>query len=72
MVEVILLDWTAFLADGVAEEVTLVHRRSGLEVILIVSKVMDLATGKINLVVNCEVTGVEGEESWRSSCKAQD
>ncbi len=57
------LDWTVFLADGVAKEVTLVHRRSGFRGHPdSVQKVMDLAeSGKINLVVNCEVVGIEGE-----------
>ena len=57
------LDWTVFLADGVAEEVTLVHRRSGFRGHPdSVQKVMDLAeAGKINLVVNCEVVGVDGD-----------
>ena len=57
------LDWTVFLADGVAKEVTLVHRRSGFRGHPdSVQKVMDLAeAGKINLVVNCEVVGIKGE-----------
>ncbi len=56
------LDWTVFLAEDVAEEVTLVHRRSGFRGHPdSVQKVMDLAeAGKINLVVNCEVVGVDG------------
>lgn len=56
------LDWTNFLADGIAEEVTLVHRRSSFRGHPdSVQKVMDLAeAGKINLVVNCEVVGVQG------------
>ena len=57
------LDWTVFLADGVAEEVTLVHRRTSFRGHPdSVQKVMDLAeAGKINLVVNCEVVGVDGD-----------
>ena len=57
------LDWTVFLAEGVAEEVTLVHRRSGFRGHPdSVQKVMDLAeAGKVNLVVNCEVVGVDGD-----------
>ena len=57
------LDWTVFLADGVAKNVTLVHRRSGFRGHPdSVQKVMDLAeAGKINLVVNCEVAGIKGE-----------
>ena len=62
------LDWTVFLADGVAEEVTLVHRRSGFRGHPdSVQKVMDLAeAGKINLVVNCEVVGVAGDGKLES------
>ncbi|MAO46880.1 MAG: ferredoxin--NADP(+) reductase [Crocinitomicaceae bacterium] len=57
------LDWTVFLADGVADEVTLVHRRTSFRGHPdSVQKVMDLAeAGKINLVVNCEVVGVDGD-----------
>jgi thioredoxin reductase (NADPH) len=57
------LDWTNFLADGIASKVTLVHRRPTFRGHPdSVQKVMDLAeAGKINLVVNCEVVGVEGE-----------
>ena len=57
------LDWTVFLADNVADEVTLVHRRSGFRGHPdSVQKVMDLAeAGKINLVINCEVVGVDGD-----------
>jgi thioredoxin reductase (NADPH) len=57
------LDWTNFLADGIASKVTLVHRRPTFRGHPdSVQKVMDLAeAGKINLVVNCEVVGVEGD-----------
>jgi thioredoxin reductase (NADPH) len=56
------LDWTIFLADGVASEVTLVHRREGFRGHLdSVQKVMDLAEqGKIKLLTNAEVVGVDG------------
>ena len=57
------LDWTIFLADGVASEVTLVHRREGFRGHLdSVQKVMDLAEqGKIKLLTNAEVVGVDGD-----------
>ena len=57
------LDWTIFLADGVASEVTLVHRRDGFRGHLdSVQKVMDLAEqGKVRLLTNAEVVGTEGD-----------
>ena len=56
------LDWTVFLAD-VASEVTLVHRRSSFRGHPdSVQKVMDLAeAGKITLLTNAEVVGVDGD-----------
>lgn len=59
------LDWTIFLAEGVASEVTLVHRRPSFRGHPdSVQKVMDLAeAGKINLITNAEVVGVSGDES---------
>ncbi len=56
------LDWTIYLADGVASEVSLVHRRTSFRGHLdSVQKVMDLADqGKINLITNAEVTSVNG------------
>lgn len=59
------LDWTIFLAEGVASEVTLVHRRPSFRGHPdSVQKVLDLAeAGKINLITNAEVVGVAGEES---------
>lgn len=57
------LDWTIFLADGVANSVTLVHRRTSFRGHPdSVQKVIDLAeAGKINLMTNAEVVGVNGE-----------
>lgn len=57
------LDWTIFLAN-VASQVTLVHRRSSFRGHLdSVQKVMDMAeSGKINLVTNAEVTGLDGSD----------
>ncbi|MCL4111337.1 UNVERIFIED_CONTAM: hypothetical protein GTU68_023190 [Idotea baltica] len=55
------LDWSIFLSD-VAEEVTLVHRRTSFRGALdSVEKVHELASsGKINLVTDAEVTGLNG------------
>lgn len=57
------LDWTNFLADGVANRVSLVHRRSSFRGHPdSVQKVIDLAeAGKINLITDAEVVGVGGE-----------
>ena len=59
------LDWTIFLAEGVASEVTLVHRRPSFRGHPdSVQKVLDLAeAGKINLITNAEVVGVSGDGS---------
>ena len=61
------LDWTIFLAD-VAQSVTLIHRRNNFRGHLdSVHKVTELASaGKINLVLNSEVTGLEGNEKLES------
>jgi len=58
------LDWTNFLADGVASEVTLVHRRQGFRGHPdSVQKVLDLsAEGRVRLLTNGEVMGVEGHD----------
>ncbi|KXK36752.1 MAG: NAD(P)/FAD-dependent oxidoreductase [Saprospiraceae bacterium] len=55
------LDWSIFLAD-VAQEVTLVHRRTSFRGALdSVEKVMDLAqNGKINLITNAQAIGLSG------------
>jgi len=57
------LDWTIELSD-VAEEVTLVHRRTSFRGALdSVEKVMALAKeGKINLVTNAQAIAIKGEE----------
>ena len=57
------LDWTIFLAEGVASEVTLVHRRKEFRGHLdSVQKVMDLAaTGRVKLMTDAEVIGVDGD-----------
>ncbi len=58
------LDWAIFLSDGVAEEVTLVHRRTEFRGHLdSVQKVMDLAAkGKLRLMTNAEVVEAHGED----------
>ncbi|MDG1157926.1 MAG: NAD(P)/FAD-dependent oxidoreductase [Flavobacteriales bacterium] len=57
------LDWTNFLADGIAAEVSLVHRRSSFRGHPdSVQKVIDLAeAGKINLITDAEVVGIGGD-----------
>lgn len=57
------LDWTIYLANGIASEVTLVHRSQSFRGHLdSVQKVMDMgAAGKINLLLDSEVTGIEGD-----------
>lgn len=57
------LDWTNFLADGVAAEVSLVHRRSSFRGHPdSVQKVINLAeAGKINLITDAEVVGIGGD-----------
>ncbi len=56
------LDWTIFLAEGVAKEVTLVHRSQRFRGHLdSVQKVMDMSEeGKINLLLDSEVKGISG------------
>jgi len=57
------LDWTIFLSD-VAKEVTLVHRSESFRGAPdSVNKVMDMAAqGKIDLILNSNVTKIEGDE----------
>ncbi len=57
------LDWTIFLADGLAAEVSMVHRRTSFRGHLdSVHKVMEMAEkGKIKLYTNAEVVGIEGD-----------
>lgn len=56
------LDWALYLANGVAEEVTLVHRRDSFRAHPdSVQKVLDLtASGGMRLLTHAEVTGVSG------------
>lgn len=57
------LDWTIFLADGVAAEVAMVHRRTSFRGHLdSVQKVMDMAAaGKIKLYTDAEIMSLEGD-----------
>lgn len=57
------LDWAIFLADGVAKEVTLIHRSESFRAHLdSVQKAMDMAAeGKIKMYTNAEVVGIQGE-----------
>lgn len=56
------LDWSIFLANGVAEQVTLIHRSKSFRGHPdSVQKVLDMsASGKINLLTDAEVVGVNG------------
>ena len=60
------LDWTIFLKD-VASEITMIHRRTQFRGHLdSVQKVMDMAANnEINLLVNSEVTHLEGSDSQK-------
>ena len=62
------LDWTIFLAEGVASEVTLVHRRKEFRGHLdSVQKVMDLAAaGRVKLMTDAEVIAVDGDDHLKS------
>lgn len=59
------IDWSIFLAEGVAKSVSLVHRRSSFRGHPdSVDKVMKLAEeGKINLITDAEVKTLEGGET---------
>lgn len=61
------LDWTIFLAD-IAAELTLVHRSESFRGAPdSVNKVMKLAEeGKINLILNTNLTAVDGEDNLQS------
>jgi thioredoxin reductase (NADPH) len=56
------LDWSIFLANGVAEYVTLIHRSTSFRGHLdSVQKVMDMSEkGEMKLITNAEVVGVNG------------
>lgn len=58
------LDWTIFLADGVANSVTLVHRRKGFKGHPdSAQKVLDLAeSGKIRFISDAQVVGIDGTD----------
>lgn len=59
------LDWAIFLAEGVAKEVSLVHRSKSFRGHLdSVQRVMDMASdGKIKLLTDSEVIGLDGEDN---------
>jgi thioredoxin reductase (NADPH) len=58
------LDWSIFLANGVAEHVTLIHRSTSFRGHLdSVQKVMDMSEkGEMKLITNAEVVGVSGDD----------
>lgn len=61
------LDWTIYLAD-VAEEVTLIHRRTEFRGALdSVEKVQHLVEkGRVRLITNAQITGLQGAEKLES------
>ena len=69
------LDWSIYLANGVASEVTLVHRREtfrghpeSLDQVNSLSK-----QGKINLITNAEICGLDGDRWLKNvNIKTQD
>jgi len=62
------LDWSYFLANGIAEEVTLIHRSKSFRGHPdSVQKVIDMsASGKIKLLTDAEVIGIQGNEKLHS------
>ena len=62
------LDWAVFLANGVAKEVTLVHRSKSFRGHPdSVQKVLDMAaSGKINLHTDAEVVELAGDDALRN------
>ncbi|MBJ04802.1 MAG: ferredoxin--NADP(+) reductase [Flavobacteriales bacterium] len=59
------LDWASFLANNIAKEVTLIHRRDSFRGHPdSVDKIMEMTKeGKVNLITNAEVTSISGESS---------
>jgi thioredoxin reductase (NADPH) len=69
------LDWSVFLASGVAESVTLIHRSKSFRGHPdSVQKVIDMSnSGKITLLTDAEVVGVNGSDKLASiTVQAQD
>lgn len=62
------LDWSIFLANGVAEHVTLIHRSTSFRGHLdSVQKVMDMSEkGQMRLITNAEVVGLNGGDCLNS------
>ncbi len=62
------LDWSIFLANGIASHVTLIHRSKSFRGHPdSVQKVLDMAaSGKIALITDAEVIGVEGDAMLKS------
>ena len=62
------LDWSIFLASGIAKSVSLVHRRSSFRGHPdSVDKVFDLSkNGKLNLITDAEVKSIDGNGSLSS------
>jgi thioredoxin reductase (NADPH) len=62
------LDWAVFLANGVATDVTLVHRSQSFRGHPdSVQKILDMAAaGRINLITDAEVTGIQGADRLHS------
>ena len=64
------LDWAIFLADGVAKQITLVHRRESFRGHPdSVDKIHELSKlGKIQLITNAEVIKVKGDNWLENLC----